>query len=164
MFPFVYVWVCVCIFNSMQFYQKSRFMSPSPQLRYRIVLSLQGFPPVSSVTQSNPTLWDPMDCSMPSFPVHHQLPELYQTQGFPSNTLLYPHPAPFLPASITPGHHASVTHLYNFISKEMEICSTYFLRWALFTHCNSLGIHPQCCMYQWFLPFFTARMDRLHFT
>ena len=33
----------------------------------------------SSVTQSRPTLCDPMDCSMPGFPVHHQLPELAQT-------------------------------------------------------------------------------------
>ena len=33
----------------------------------------------SSVPQSCPTLCDPMDCSMPSFPVHHQLPELFQT-------------------------------------------------------------------------------------
>ena len=33
----------------------------------------------SSVTQSCPTLCDPMDCSMPDFPVHHQLPELTQT-------------------------------------------------------------------------------------
>ena len=30
----------------------------------------------SSVTQSCLTLCDPMDCSMPGFPVHHQLPEL----------------------------------------------------------------------------------------
>ena len=30
---------------------------------------------LSSVAQSCLTLWDPMDCSMPSFPVHHQLPE-----------------------------------------------------------------------------------------
>ena len=29
----------------------------------------------SSVAQSCPTLCDPMDCSMPSLPVHHQLPE-----------------------------------------------------------------------------------------
>ena len=28
----------------------------------------------SSVTQLCPTLCDPMDCSMPGFPVHHQLP------------------------------------------------------------------------------------------
>ena len=34
---------------------------------------------VSSVTQSCPTLCDPMDCSTLGFPVHHQLPELIQT-------------------------------------------------------------------------------------
>ena len=33
----------------------------------------------SSVVQSCPTLCDPMDCSMPGLPVHHQLPELTQT-------------------------------------------------------------------------------------
>ena len=33
----------------------------------------------SSVAQLCPTLCDPMDCSMPVFPVHHQLPELTQT-------------------------------------------------------------------------------------
>ena len=30
-------------------------------------------------TQSSLTLCDPMDCSMPGFPVHHQLPESAQT-------------------------------------------------------------------------------------
>ena len=34
---------------------------------------------ISSVTQSCPTLCDPMDCSTPGFPVHHQLLELAQT-------------------------------------------------------------------------------------
>ena len=34
---------------------------------------------VSSVTQLCPTLFDPMDCSTPGFPVHHQFPELAQT-------------------------------------------------------------------------------------
>ena len=33
----------------------------------------------SSVTQSCPALCDPMDCSTPGFPIHHQLPELAQT-------------------------------------------------------------------------------------
>ena len=33
----------------------------------------------SSVAQSCLTLCDPMDCSMPGFPVHHQLPELAQS-------------------------------------------------------------------------------------
>ena len=34
---------------------------------------------VSSVAQFCPILRDPMDCSTPGFPVHHQLPELAQT-------------------------------------------------------------------------------------
>ena len=33
----------------------------------------------SSVTQSCQTLCDPMNCSMPGLPVHHQLPEFTQT-------------------------------------------------------------------------------------
>ena len=36
-----------------------------------------------SVTQSGPTLCDPMDCSMPGFPVLHHLPELAQTHALP---------------------------------------------------------------------------------
>ena len=39
----------------------------------------------ASVAQSCVTLWDPMDCSTPDFPVLHQLPELAQT---PSNHLI----------------------------------------------------------------------------
>ena len=53
----------------------------------------------SSVTQSCPTLWNPMDCSTPGFPVHHQLPELAQTHIHwvsdviqPSHPLLSPSP------------------------------------------------------------------------
>ena len=34
---------------------------------------------VSSVAQSYPTICDPMDCSTPGFPLHHQLPELTKT-------------------------------------------------------------------------------------
>ena len=34
---------------------------------------------VSSVTQSCPTLCDPMNCSTPGLAVHHQLPEFTQT-------------------------------------------------------------------------------------
>ena len=34
---------------------------------------------VRSVAQSCPTLWDPMNCSMPGLSVHHQLPEFTQT-------------------------------------------------------------------------------------
>ena len=34
----------------------------------------------SEVTQSCPTLCDPMNRSMPGLPVHHQLPEFTQTR------------------------------------------------------------------------------------
>ena len=36
-------------------------------------------PQFTSVAQSGPTHCDPMDCSTPGFPVHHQLPEIAQT-------------------------------------------------------------------------------------
>ena len=36
----------------------------------------------SSVTQSCPSLCNPMDCSMPGFPIHHQLLELTQTHVY----------------------------------------------------------------------------------
>ena len=41
-------------------------------------LPLETIVQFSSVAQSCPTLCDPMDCSTPGFPVHHQLPELAQ--------------------------------------------------------------------------------------
>ena len=37
---------------------------------------------LSSVAQSCPTLCDPMNCSTPGLPVHHQLPESTQTHAF----------------------------------------------------------------------------------
>ena len=56
----------------------------------------------SSVTQSCLILCDPMDCSMPGLPVHHQLPEFIQTHVHwvvdaiqTSHSLLYPSPLAF---------------------------------------------------------------------
>ena len=56
----------------------------------------------SSVALSCPTLWDPVDCSTPGFPVHHQLPEFTQTHVHwvgdaiqPSHPLLCPSPPAF---------------------------------------------------------------------
>ena len=63
-----------------------------------IPLSVQ----LSSVTQSCPTLCDPMDCSMPGSPVYHQLTKLAQTHAHwvgdaiqPSYPLLSPSPSAF---------------------------------------------------------------------
>ena len=44
----------------------------------------------SSVAQSCPTLWYPMDCSMPGLPVHHQLPEFTQTHVLRVNDAIQP--------------------------------------------------------------------------
>ena len=53
----------------------------------------------SSVAQSCTTLCDPMNCSTPGLPVHHQLPEFTQTHVHrvsdafqPSHPLLSPSP------------------------------------------------------------------------
>ena len=48
---------------------------------------------LSSITQSCPTLCDPMNCSTPGFPVHHQLLELAQTHVHPVGDAIEPsHP------------------------------------------------------------------------
>ena len=62
-------------------------------------------PQFSSVTQSCPTLCQPMDCSTSGLPVHHQLPELTQTHiHWVGNTIQPSHPlsSPFLPPSVFP--------------------------------------------------------------
>ena len=47
----------------------------------------------SSVAQSSLTVCNPMNCSMPGFPVHHQLPELTQTHVHWVNDAIQPsHP------------------------------------------------------------------------
>ena len=66
------------------------------------LLSLASRLQFSSVTQSCLTLCDPMDCSTPGFPVHHQLSELTQTHVHevgdaiqPSHPLSSPSPPTF---------------------------------------------------------------------
>ena len=61
----------------------------------------------SSVAQSCPTLCDPMNCSTPGLPVHHQLLEFTQTYVHrvgdaiqPSHPLLSPSLLPPIPSSI----------------------------------------------------------------
>ena len=59
----------------------------------------------SSVSQSCLSLCNPMDCSTPGLPVHHQLPEFIQTMSIesvmPSNHLIFCHPL-LLPPSVFP--------------------------------------------------------------
>ena len=58
----------------------------------------------SSVAQSCPTVCNPLDCSTPGFPVHHQFPELAPNSYpsiesvIPSNHLIFCHPLLLLPS------------------------------------------------------------------
>ena len=86
----------------------------------------------SSVTHSYPTLCHPMDCSMPGFPVHHQLPELAQTHihwsVVASNHLILCRPLLFLP-SIFPS--------IRIFSNESVLCTRWPKYWSF-----SLSISP----------------------
>ena len=64
----------------------------------------------SSVSQSCPTLWDPMNRSTPGLPVHHQLPEFTQIHVHRVSDAIQPsHPlsSPSLPAP-NPSQHQSL--------------------------------------------------------
>ena len=86
----------------------------------------------SSVAQSGPTLCDPMDCSTPGFPVHHQLPKLPQTHVHWVGDATQPsHPlsSPSSPSFIFPSIRV--------FSKESVLC----IRWP--KYCNfSFSISP----------------------
>ena len=61
---------------------------------------------VSSVTQSCPTLCNPMSCSTPGLPVHHQLPESTQTHVHSVCDAIQPHPLPSpSPPALNPSQH-----------------------------------------------------------
>ena len=72
----------------------------------------------NSVAQSCPTLCNPMDCSMLSFPIHHQLPEFTQTHIHrdgdaiqPSHFLLSPSAPPLIFPSIRVFSNESVLRI-----------------------------------------------------
>ena len=69
-------------FSKFQVYQTVLLMIPITSVQF------------SSVTQMCPTLCNPMDCSMPGFLVHHQLPELAQTHVHWVGDAIQPSPSP----------------------------------------------------------------------
>ena len=74
----------------------------------------------SSVAQSCPTLCNPMNCSLPGLPVHHQLPEFTQTHVHRVGDAIQPsHPlsSPSLPAP-NPSQHQS---LFQRVSSSHEV-------------------------------------------
>ena len=71
-------------------------------------------------SQLCPTLCDPMDCSTPGLPVHHQLPELVQTHvQWVGDTIQSSHP---LPSPFPPAFNISSITVF---SNESVLC----IRW-----------------------------------
>ena len=82
----------------------------------------------SSVTQSCPTLCDPMNHSKPGLPVHHQLPEITQTRIHLVSDAIQPsHPlsSPSFPAS-KPSHHQSLFQWVNSLHEVAEVLELQF--------------------------------------
>ena len=76
----------------------------------------------SSVAQSCLTLWDPMNCSTPGLPVHHQLPEFTQTHVHRVSDAIQPsHPlsSPSPPAP-DPSQHQSLFRCVNSLHDRRE--------------------------------------------
>ena len=77
----------------------------------------------SSVTQSCPTLCDPMNRSLPGLPVHHQLPEFTQTHVHRVHDAIQPsHPgsSPSPPAP-NPSQHQSVFRWVNSLHEVAKV-------------------------------------------
>ena len=93
----------------------------------------------SSVGQSCPTLCDPMNCSTPGFPVHHQLPEFTQTHVHPVGDAIKPsHPrsSPSPPAP-NPSQHQS---LFQWVSSSHELPKYWSFSFSISPSKEHLGL------------------------
>ena len=82
----------------------------------------------SSVAQSCPTLCNPMNCSMPGLPVHHQLPEFTQTHIHRVSDAIQPFhllssPSPLAP---NPSQHQSLFQWVNSSHQVAKVLSCSF--------------------------------------
>ena len=77
----------------------------------------------SSVAQSCPTLCDPMNCSMPGLPVHHQLPEFTQTHIHLVGDAIQPsHPLSSLsPPAPNPSQHQGLFQWVNSLHEVAKV-------------------------------------------
>ena len=140
----------------------------------------------SSVSQSCPTLWDPMYCSLPGLPVHHQLPDFTQTHVHWVGDAIQPsHPlsSPSPPAP-NPSEHQSLFQWVNFSprwpkywsfsfsispSKEIPGLISFRMDWLDLlavqeTHKNLLQHHSSKSSILWRSAFFTVQLSHPHMT
>ena len=89
---------------------------------FKIIDSVQ----FSSVVQLCPTLCDPMNCSMPGLPVHHQLPEFTQTHvHWVADTIYSSHPlsSPSPPEVFNLSQHQG---LFKWVSSSHHVAKYWF--------------------------------------
>ena len=88
---------------------------------------------LSSVAQSCPTLCDPMNCSMPGLPVHHQLKLMSIESVMPSSQLILCHPLLLLPP-IPPSIRV--------FSNESTLCMRWPKYWSFNFSISPSNEHP----------------------
>ena len=111
-----YIFIIICLFLSLENYPTFLFSSFLP----RDLISLLFCSQFSPVSQSCPTLCDPMNRSTPGLPVHHQLPEFTQTPVHQVSDAIQPsHPlsSPSPPAP-SPSQHQS---LFQWVNSSHEV-------------------------------------------
>ena len=74
----------------------------------------------SSVTQSCLTLCDPMNCSTPGLPVHHQLPEFTQTHVHRFSDAIQPSHPLSSPSPLSP-HPSQHQSLFQWVNSSHEV-------------------------------------------
>ena len=113
--------------------------------RWRPLLSLKSRKvsvQFSSVAQSWLTLCNPMNCSTPGLPVHHQLPESTQTHvHWVSDTIQPSHPLSSpSPSTLNLSQHQSV---FRWVSSSHQVANVRF-RQVQTRNCRRL--HPDVCV------------------
>ena len=99
----------------------------------------------SSVAQSCPTLWDPMNRSTPGPPVHHQLPEFTQTHAHRVGDAIQPsHPlsSPSPPAPNPSQHQGPFQWVKSFQTPPIYSIFSYSLQPVTF----ALSSEPSCAI------------------
>ena len=120
------------------------YCSVSKSLRVEIYFSSVQF---SSVAQSCPILCDPMDCSMPGLPVHHQVPDFTQTHVHRFSDAIQPsHPlSPASPPTFNLSQHQGLFQWVNYSHQVAKV----------------LEFQLQHQSFQWIFKLISFRMDWL---
>ena len=107
-----------------EFQKHAKWQKPVTKTTYCMISFMWNLPvQFSSVTQSCPTLWDPMNHSTPGLPVHHQLLEFTQTHVHRVSDAIQPsHPlsSPSPPAP-NPSQHQGLFQWINTLHEVAKV-------------------------------------------